>query len=118
MVFGLELKFEIIILMPSHHLLSMIAALLILISLSVSADYHNKSWKPQAIKNDWLQLTSGEWLKGELMNNLVHSLHRKPEVSRHPVQKLPHSCVTLHLKYPAIALRKVLRWSILLPVVV
>jgi hypothetical protein len=68
MVFGLELKFEIIILMRSHHLLSMIAALLILISPSVSADYHNKSWKPQAIKYDWLQLTSGEWLKGEFMS--------------------------------------------------
>jgi len=65
-LFCLLLIFEIINLMHRHQLLKFIAVLLISISFSASAETHNKAWKPQAIKYDWLQLTSGEWLEGEL----------------------------------------------------
>jgi len=50
------------------------AALVFFISFWVSADSHNKEWKPHSIKYDWLQLTSGEWLKGEvesMYNNIL-----------------------------------------------
>jgi hypothetical protein len=64
-LFCLVLIFEIINLMHRHQLLKFIAVLLISISFSVSAESHNKAWKPLTIKYDWLQLTSDEWLKGE-----------------------------------------------------
>ncbi len=52
--------------MARSRLLKFFAALVFFISFSVSADSHNKEWRPQSIKYDWLQLTSGEWLKGEV----------------------------------------------------
>jgi len=38
--------------------------LLLLISANVIAD--DTVWKPNAVEFDWVQLTSGEWLKGEI----------------------------------------------------
>jgi len=35
-------------------------------SFSVYAENGNSEWRPEAIKFDWVQLTSGEWLRGEL----------------------------------------------------
>jgi hypothetical protein len=47
-------------------LLPLIVSLFFIVSSSATAETHNKEWRPQSIKYDWLQLTSGEWLKGEV----------------------------------------------------
>jgi len=53
-------------LMHRSHLLTFTISLLFFISSSVLAENGNKEWRPEAIKFDWVQLTSGEWLRGEL----------------------------------------------------
>lgn len=53
-------------LMYRTHLLTFIISLSFFISSSVLAENGNKEWRPEAIKFDWVQLTSGEWLRGEL----------------------------------------------------
>ena len=47
-------------------LLTFIFTLSFFISFSVSAENGNSEWRPEAIKFDWVQLTSGEWLRGKL----------------------------------------------------
>ena len=43
---------------------ALLLAFLLLISTIVMPD--NTAWKPNAADFDWIQLTSGEWLKGEI----------------------------------------------------
>lgn len=52
--------------MHRTQLLTLIFILSFFISYSVSAENGNMQWRPDAIKYDWVQLTSGEWLRGEL----------------------------------------------------
>jgi len=52
--------------MSRTHLLTFIISLSFFISSSVLAENGNNEWRPEAIKFDWVQLTSGEWLRGEL----------------------------------------------------
>jgi len=50
--------------MNIKNFLALNLALLLLISTKVIAD--NTTWKPSDTEFDWVQLTSGEWLKGEI----------------------------------------------------
>lgn len=52
--------------MHRKHLLTLIISLSFFISSSVLSENGDKEWRPEAIKFDWVQLTSGEWLRGEL----------------------------------------------------
>lgn len=44
------------------------------LSSNVSAENGNSTWKPEAVDYDWVQLTSGEWLKGEIKSMYNESL--------------------------------------------
>jgi len=53
-------------LMRRTHLFIFIISLSFFISSSILAENGNNEWRPEALKFDWVQLTSGEWLRGEL----------------------------------------------------
>ncbi len=52
--------------MHCTRLLTFIFIVSFFISSSIYAENGDKEWRPEAIKFDWVQLTSGEWLRGKL----------------------------------------------------